>query len=407
MTVFSQPPPDRLPWSFVGALSLAQLVSWGSLIYAFTLFVEPMGRDLGWSKAELSAAYSLGLVASGLGAAVAGRLIDAGHGRFVMAGGSLLAAILLVLWSRVASYPAFLAIWMGLGLAMSATLYEPGFAVLTLRLGALSRRGITVMTLVGGFASTVFVPLTHLLIETFGWRDALLWLAGFNGFGCALVHVSAITGPKPRQGAGHPDVPSPGARRVLGRPAFWGFVAVAVLHSALLSGFIVHLVPVLVERGFSLDRAVLAFALFGPAQVAARLLIAASERWLDLRAIGLVTMTLLTAAFGLLPFVPPGSWLIALFCVLLGAANGMMTILRALLPAELFGRADYGTIQGLIATPATFARAAGPLALAALWSWTGATGPVLGLGVAIAAACALAYVLTIARAKTDARADGM
>src|SRR5689334_3782038 len=171
----------RLPWRLVAPLSVAQIVSWGSLIYAFTLFIEPMGREFGWSKEALSAAYTLGLMASGLGAIPVGHWIDRGHGRLVMTGGSLLAALSLALWSQVAAYPAFLAIWIGIGFAMSATLYEPGFSVLSRSLGSSSRRGITAMTLVGGFASIVFIPLMHGLIDHLGWRGALLALAGLNG----------------------------------------------------------------------------------------------------------------------------------------------------------------------------------------------------------------------------------
>jgi MFS family permease len=141
------------------------------VFYAFTLFIEPMAGELGWSKPQLTAAFSLGLVAWGLGAVPVGRLIDLGHGRLVMTAGSLAAAALLALWSRVESYSAFVALWIGLGATMSAVLYEPAFAVLTRRLGPLARRGITAMTLVGGLASTAFIPITHVLIERFGWRD--------------------------------------------------------------------------------------------------------------------------------------------------------------------------------------------------------------------------------------------
>src|SRR5829696_2021963 len=140
--------PDRLPWGLVGSLSLAQLISWGTVFYAFTLFMDPMTRELGWSKPELAAAYSLGLVASGLGAMPVGRLIDLGYCRFVMTSGSVLATALFLVWSQVETYAVFLALWIGLGFAMSALLYEAGFAVLTRTVGPLSRRAITAMTLV-------------------------------------------------------------------------------------------------------------------------------------------------------------------------------------------------------------------------------------------------------------------
>src|SRR5215212_2803037 len=394
----------RLPWRLIAPLSAAQVVSWGSLIYAFTLFIEPMSREFGWSKEALSAAYALGLTASGVSAIPVGRWIDRGHGRLVMTGGSLAAALCLALWSQVTAYPAFLAIWVGIGVAMGATLYEPGFSVLSRSLGPLARRGITAMTLVGGFASAVFIPLTHLLIERLGWRGALLALAGLNGVVCALIHAFVIPTDRPRRGAADErPTHAPGdARRVLREPTFWGFVAVAVLHSALLSGFLVHLVPLLVERGFALGAVVAAFALFGPAQVGARVLVALSEWRLSLQGLGLATVGLTVLATALLPFAPPESGLIAVFFVLFGASNGMMTILRAVLPPDLFGPADYGAIQGVIAMPATFAKAAGPFILAAVWSWTGATGPVLGFGLGLALASAFVFAAAVAPSKTRA-----
>ena len=389
------PPPVRLPWGFVGALSLAQLVSWGAVFYAFTLFMAPMTRELGWSKPELTAAFSLGLLASALGAVPVGRLIDLGYGRMVMTGGSLAAALFLALWSRVESYPAFIAIWIGLGATMSAVLYDPAFAILTHRLGPLARRGITAMTLVGGFASTAFVPLTHLLIEGLGWRGALLALALAN-LACAAIHALVIP---PRAGRSRGAVaaaPVPSeARRVLRQVPFWGLVAVSVLHNGLFTGFAVHFVPLLVERGFSLDAAVAAFAVVGPAQVGARVVFAVGERRLSMRAVGLLTTAVPVLAFALLPLVPAGSWLVVAFGLLYGAANGLMTIVRALLPPEIFGREDYGAIQGMIALPTTVAKAAGPFAFGLLWAWSGGYGAVIATGIAMALASFAAFLVAV------------
>src|SRR3954466_16210325 len=218
-------PPARMPWLFVAALSLAQLVSWGIVFYAFALFLEPMARELGWSKPALTLAYSLGLGASALTSYPFGRLIDEGYGRLVMTAGSLVSAALLVLLARGERSPAFVLVWIGLGASMSAILYEPGFAVLTHRLGPLSRRGITVMTLVGGLASTVFFPLSHLLIGALGWRDALLALAAINLSVCGLIHLVMIPSEpgkvQPQASAATAVASSGNARRVLKHPAFW------------------------------------------------------------------------------------------------------------------------------------------------------------------------------------------
>lgn len=386
-----------MPWTFVSALSLSVLISYGTIFYAFALFVDPMSRDLGWGKSELTAAYSLALGTSAFFAVPVGRLIDLGYGRAVMTGGSVLAAILMALWSRVESYPLFVAIWAAFGLSMSSVFYEPGFAVLARRLGFLTRRGITFMTLVGGFASTIFIPLTHLLIEYLGWRDTLLVLAAFNLFVCAAVHALFIPpalkpSPQPEGGEARP-LPD-NARHVLLKASFWCFVASSVLQGLIAAGLPIHLIPLLTEKGFSLEMAVLAFSIIGPAQVAGRMAMALGERAFGMKGTGVVTLTLGVLAFGLLPLLPPGSWLVAAFAVLFGASNGMMTIVRALLPPELFGRESYGTVQGMIAMPVRLTTAAAPFLFGALWAWWGSymSVMILCLGMSF---CALAFFLAV------------
>jgi hypothetical protein len=152
-------------WPLVWALSLAQLVSWGSIYYGFSLFVVPMEAELGWSRISLNGALSLGLLMSGLFAYPVGSWIDRQGGRILMTVGSLAGAGLLVVWSQVENPTVFYAIWLGLGLAMAATLYEPVFAVLTRSFPHSYRTKITALTLVGGFASTVFIPLTQIFID--------------------------------------------------------------------------------------------------------------------------------------------------------------------------------------------------------------------------------------------------
>jgi len=147
------------------------------------------------------------------------------------------------------------------------------------RLGPLSRRGIVVMTLLGGFASTVFIPLTHLLIQALGWRDALLALALLvGGFGVA-IHWLAIPPQQPRAATSTTaPIPPSNARRVLRAVPFWGFVTCVVVQGIIGAGLPVHFIALLTERGFSIEAAVLAFTVIGPAQVAARFLVGVAEQ---------------------------------------------------------------------------------------------------------------------------------
>ncbi|MGF9759555.1 MFS transporter [Microvirga sp. 0TCS3.31] len=396
-------PPGSMPWRIVSTLSITHLISYGTLFYAFALLIEPMERDLGWSKAALTAAFSLALISSAFFAVPVGRLIDQGYGRAVMTGGSVLAALLLVLWAYTDSYPVFVLIWIGLGAATSALFYEAGFAVLALNLGLLARRGITIITLVAGFASTVFIPLLHVLIDRYGWRDTILVMAVLNIGICATLHAFGIPAApvRPRH-AGESRSSLPAAsnpRRVLAKPAFWLFVITSVLQGIISVGIPVHLIPILLERGFSIEAAVAAYTVIGPAQVAARFLTGFGERAMSLRGIGVVTMALSALGFLLLPFIPAGSWLILAFAGLYGASNGMLTIVRALLPPELFGREDYGAIQGMIAMPVRVTMAIAPFAFGTLWAWWGNYDAVLILCLVMAVCSLVAFMLNLALAK--------
>ena len=160
----------RRGWPLVAALAVAQLVSWGTIYYSFSLFVVPMEAELGWRRETINGALSLGLMVSGLMAYPVGALIDRGRARAVMTAGSLLAAALLAAWSQVADVASFYLLWLGLGAALAATLYEPAFAVLTRRFPDGYRARITALTLIGGFASTVCWPLSAVLLNQMGWR---------------------------------------------------------------------------------------------------------------------------------------------------------------------------------------------------------------------------------------------
>ncbi|MBF9195319.1 MFS transporter [Microvirga terrestris] len=395
-------PSGSMPWRIVSALSITHLISYGTLFYAFALLIEPMERDLGWSKTALTAAFSLALISSAFFAVPVGRLIDQGYGRAVMTGGSVLAALLLALWAYTDSYPVFLLIWLGLGAATSALFYEAGFAVLALNLGLLARRGITIITLVAGFASTVFIPLLHVLIDRYGWRDTILVMAALNVGICAVLHAFCIpAAPERPKHTGEPRVVSPSAsnpRRVLAKPAFWFFVITSVLQGMISTGIPVHLIPIFLERGFSIDAAVAAYTMIGPAQVAARFLTGFGERAMSLKGIGVATMALSALGFLLLPFIPAGSWLILAFASLYGASNGMLTIVRALLPPELFGRENYGAIQGMIAMPVRITMAIAPFAFGALWAWWGSYDAVIVLCLGMAVCSLVAFMLNLALA---------
>jgi MFS family permease len=190
-------------WALVGTLGLTATVSYGVLSYAFAVFIDPMMRELGWSKATVTGAFSLASLIMGLAAIPVGRWVDRWGAKGVMTAGSLLATLGLVAWSRVQSIAGFYAVWVVLGFAMAAVLYEPAFAVVATWFRAGRGRALTVLTFMGGFASVVFVPLATWLVAAHGWREAVP-LAGGD---LRSAHGPAAC-PDPAAPAGRPRPPA-------------------------------------------------------------------------------------------------------------------------------------------------------------------------------------------------------
>lgn len=387
--------PRRRAWSVLWALSLAQLVSWGTLYYAFSLFLVPMERDLGWSRTELTGALSLGLMVAGLAAMPVGMWLDRHGGRLLMTAGSLLGGVLLLLWSRSDSLVGFYAIWIGMGLAMSATLYDPAFAVVTAIFGAEQRRAITALTLVGGLASTAFIPLTQLFIAWFGWRDALVGLSLFLLLPCVLIHLLALKGvsPRPREASANgPAANGAPLGRALRRRAFWGLAVCFASYSIAFSAMTFHLIPMLTERGIDDATIVACIAMIGPMQVAGRLALMAFARRIDARRAGAFVVLALPLSIVWLALAPTNLVTLTLFAVLYGTANGIMTIVRGTAVPELIGRDGYGAINGALAFPAMVCKSAAPVAAALIWQ-AGGYGTVLACVIALSTVAALSFAV--------------
>lgn len=395
---------DAAGWRLLGALGITQVVSWGSVYYVFALLLEPLQRDLAADRSAVAGAFSAALLASGLCATWVGRRIDRAGGRAVMTLGSAGAALLLAALSQVHSLAALYAVWIGLGVAMAATLYEPAFAVAAQVFRAHYRRALTVLTLFGGFASTVFWPLTTWLIGHFGWRDAMLWLAAINLLVCVPLHAWAVPARAGRKDRGAPgrevrQAASGGGeatredRGMASDPRFRALTLAFLAHYTVVSAIAAHLIALLLARGMSPAAAAGIGALIGPMQVAGRIVEFGASRWLSVGQVGRIAAVALPLSLLVLLVAQDRVFALAAFAALYGAANGAMTVVRGALPAELYGRARYGAIAGALATPGLLARAIGPFLAAALWSAFGGYDGVTWvlLGVALGGAAAFAY----------------
>jgi MFS family permease len=391
------PPSSAQVASFgtVAALGIAQIVSWGSLYYAFSFLITPLMAASGADKPTVFAAFSLGLLVSGLLSAPVGALIDRRGGRGVMTAGSLAGAILLALLSRVESVAALYAVWAGLGAVMAATLYDPAFAVITRLFSTNYRRAITALTLFGGFASTVFWPLTQFLIAAIGWRESLLVLAALNLAVCVPVHWWVLP-PGSASARRRPAVPAgTGAFRTALRTPVFYLLTIAFTGNALVfSATQVHLMSMLQAKQLSAASAALVGAMIGPMQVTGRVLEFAFASRLSASTVGILAMAFLPIALWVLSIAGVQWPLLVAFAVIYGIGNGAMTIVRGAIPAELFGRDAYGAINGAMAAPVTIAKAAGPLVAALLFAWLGGYDGTVLILIGIGAVSTAVFVVS-------------
>ena len=372
------------------------------MFYALSVLLVPIERELGWSRDAIIGAFSLSLLCTGLTSLPVGMLIDRYGGRAVMGCGSLAAAVLFVLLSRVETLTAFYAIWVGIGFAMSMTLYEPAFAVITASFGGSARKGITALTLAGGFASTVFWPLTQFLIAELGWRNALLTLALLNFIVCMPLHALFLP-PSPRRpsaaahgGGGAATLAAgPALRDIVRTRAFLMLAVTFTANMLAFSALSVHLIPLLHEKGFSSTDAVLLAAVVGPMQVAGRIWEYTLGAGLRATQVALVALILFPLAAGILYF-GGGTWFIVIaFIACYGVSNGIMTIARGTIPVEIFGRERYGAVNGALSAPVLASRAVGPLVASLIWTATGSYDAVVWTLAAIGLIAVATFVLAV------------
>lgn len=363
-----QAPPA--PWRLAIAIGITQLISWGSVYYAFSLVIGQLGQAASADRTTVVGAFSAALLVSGLCSAPVGRWIDRHGGRGLMSAGSLAAALLLVALTHVSTAWQLYAVWMGLGVVMAANLYDPAFTVLAQAFAGKHRQAITVVTVFGGLASTVFWPLTQTLVEHLGWQQALWVLAALH----ALVNlpVHALMLPRTASGCMSAEPPPATAHKaheaprtaLLRDPVFYGLCLAFTGNALVFSAMAVHFISLIHSKGLTLAQAAWIGACIGPMQVLGRLLEHQFlSHWAASR-VGLVAMWMLPCSLLLLSMLDTQLPGLLLFAFLYGVGNGVMTLVRGALPVELYGRSHYGAVNGALATPVQWAKAAGPVAAA-------------------------------------------
>jgi predicted MFS family arabinose efflux permease len=339
----------------VVALGTSQTLSWACSYYLPAILAVPMARELGIPSSWVFGCFSAALVLSALLGPWAGRMIDRRGGRDVLVASNLVIAAGLVTLAVAPSTAVLVAGWLLLGLGMSMGLYDAAFATLAGLYGRAARSPITGITLIAGFASTVGWPLSAVMEETIGWRNAcLVWAALQVLVALPLNRFLVPPAPPPlklqKEEAGEAVVPPRFAMPLL------AFVFAATW---TVTGDMAAHLPVLLEAsGATPAAAVAAAALVGPAQVAARVLeFSLLGRFSPILSARLSTLGHPAGAIVLLAF---GGIAAPAFTILHGMGNGILTIVKGTLPLAVFGPVGYGARQGLLSAPSRFLQALAP-----------------------------------------------
>ena len=375
----------------VAALGITQITAWGTSYYCLGVLAGPISRDTGWSRGFVFLGFTVALLAMGVVSSAVGRAIDRRGARVVMTLGTVLVSAGLFALSHVRSEAVYLVVWAFLGVGMRLCLYDAAFAALVQVAPSRGRMAISYLTLFGAFASSVFWVVGHALEEHLGWRQTLVVFALINLAVCLPLHWWGLARRESERAAEPAGGPVPSAD---GPPLEGTTRSIAIALFALimsLNGFVfgvisVQLVPLLEAAGLATAAAVWIASLKGVAQFGGRVVEIVFARNLRAITVGRIAIGILPASLVVLLAGTGSLPLLVAFTLLMGASQGVLTIVRGAVPLALFGATGYGAVLGLIATPVLVVNAASPTVFAWIvdrWGW-GTARVALLLGCAAA-----------------------
>lgn len=381
----------------VAALGLTQIIGYGTLYYSFSALAASMANDFGWSVEWVFGALSVSLLAGGLIAPLVGNWIDRYGAGKVMTFGSIGATIALISCALAPSPIMFAAGMVAMGLASTFVLYNAAFALLVQIEPGNASRTITYLTLIAGFASTIFWPLTSALHAALSWQEVYFVFAAFHMAICLPIHVwlarlvANPTSGNPDQATTRPYVEGnlPIERR---QSAFILMATGLALVSFVDAAILIHMLPMLSGLGLG-GTSVLIGTLFGPAQVTSRLFsMFSGDR---IQALGLALLSGLLVPVSIVVLLWSGTWVpgALAFALIFGLGAGLASIVQGTLPLALFGSRGYGQRVGRATAIRLLATAAGPFVFAFMIQNFGVrTSLVIAAGLGFAAVVSFAAI---------------
>ncbi|MBU0739763.1 MAG: MFS transporter [Alphaproteobacteria bacterium] len=374
-------------------LGVTMTIGYGTLYYSFSVLAPEIAREFGWGQSFVFGVFSFGLLAGAVAAPVLGRLVDRYGARLILCLGSVAAALSLALFSVMENAWQFAAITLVAEFIALAVQYDAGFAALAQSHGREARAHITLVTLIAGFASTVFWPLLQWLLTIMTWRDIYLVMAAMNLLIALPIHLALprarMIAPeetvREEKSTGEPVLDGERKRRmILMATAFaaGGFVMSAVGSTLLV---------LMRDLGYATAMATLAGSLIGPSQVAARLIEYVRRNLFSPPLTAIIAASAMALSLAILAgaLVQPMAAFAIAFAIFYGAGQGLTSIVRGVLPLHYFGAAGYGRTMGTLASARIIASAIAPVSV--IW-----LNETVGTNAALAALASMAGLAVIA-----------
>ncbi len=376
-------------WGIVGAAFLMNLIATGVQLWSLSVLVVPMVDDLGWQRGDIFIALTGRSIITALLTPFFGRYIDRRHGGvLLMLSGGVLGAISAAAISTVHAPWQFL-FWFGLvgGLAGPGAAYVVSAAIVPKWFIRKRGRALALSTMGTGAAALVMPLVATSLIGAVGWRDT--WTVLGIATAVITIPLALLMRRQPEDVGLLPDGesafdPGTGARRsaaaeeysfgaseALRQPTTWLIVAAMTLASMSVLGVPSNLVPMLQDRGMSLEGAATGLTIYGLMSMLARFgwgILA--ERTHVRKAILILSGYAATVTF---LFVAAGNGTAILFVLAAGTgfAVGGIVILNPLVWPTYLGRRHLGAILGFVLPITTVGGATGPFMMAKVFDWTG------------------------------------
>lgn len=327
----------------LAGLCVGEVVSYGVLYYAFPVLADDIAADTGWSRTAVVAAYSTGILVGAVAGIPARRLRGP---RPVMTAGSAPGVLGLLAVAAAPTYLWFLLAWSVTGVATAGVFYPPAFAAITAWYGDDRLRALTVLTLVAGFASTIFAPLTAWLAADMSWREAYVVLAGVLAVLTIPTHALLLRLPWTSTRLDHARATVRERQIVRSRP-FLVLALAMTLSGYALYAVIVNVLALLTGRGMSPTLAAWALGLGGAGQVGGRLCYRLLTSCLGVRGRAVAVIAIGTVATLLFALVPGPAVLLVVISVVAGAGRGLFTLVEATIVADRWGAAGFARLNGI------------------------------------------------------------